>query len=77
MILRDLYEWLRLRPRIFGQAIALTPSQKALVEKWKKNISLATGLPEEAIKDEVAYKWLINWMKALVKPEYWKELGLE
>jgi hypothetical protein len=67
--------WLLIRPRLLGEVSK--PEQKALVEKYKRSLATALGVPVEAIREDVAEKWLMNWMKALVKPEYWKTLGLE
>jgi hypothetical protein len=77
-ILEELLMWLMARPRLFGEIRReLTPQQRALIEKWKRGIAEALGVPVEAIREDVAERWLIHWMKALVKPEYWKTLGLE
>jgi hypothetical protein len=80
----ELLLWVRSRPRlvprILGEVTAgvgLTPHQRVLIEKWKRGIAAALGVPVEAIRDDVAEKWLINWMRALVKPEYWRAVGLE
>jgi len=77
MILKELRLWLATRPRILGAVKELTPAQKAMVEKWKRRIAMATDVPPEAIDEEVAQRWLTNWMKALIKKEYWKAAGLE
>jgi len=66
---------LLLRPRILGEAF--TPEQRALIEKYKTSIARALGVPPEAIREDVAERWLTHWLKALVKPEYWKALGIE
>jgi len=54
----------------------LTPAQKALAEKFKVGISSILGVPPEAIREEVVQKWVIEWSKAFVKPEYWKQAGI-
>jgi hypothetical protein len=73
--LQELLLWVRLRPRLLGE-LALTPAQKALIEKWKRGIASALGVPPEAIREDVAERWLEHWIKALVKEEYWGTLGL-
>lgn len=75
-VVDEVIAWLLLRPRLFGEARRLTPQQKALIEKWKRGIASALGVPVEAIRDDVAERWLVEWMRALVKPEYWGQLGL-
>jgi len=60
-----------------GQRVAvlpetpLTPAQRALAERFKVGIAGALGVPPEAIKQEVVEKWVREWAKAFVKPEYW------
>jgi hypothetical protein len=78
----DLLLWVRSRPRLVPRVLGevaggLTPHQRVLIEKWKRGIAAALGVPIEAIREDVAEKWLINWMRALVKPEYWRAIGLE
>jgi hypothetical protein len=79
-IVEDLLMWLKLRPKVFpklfGEIKELTPQQKALIEKWKRGIASALGVPPEAIREDVAERWLEHWIKALVKEEYWGTLGL-
>jgi hypothetical protein len=82
-LVEELLLWARSRPRlvpILGEVAVgagLTPHQRVLIEKWKRGIAAALGVPVEAIREDVAEKWLINWMRALVKPEYWRAIGLE
>ena len=76
MLIEEFLLWIKLRPRLLGEVKELTPHQKALIEKWKRGIAQALGVPETAIREDVAEKWLLNWMRALVKPEYWQTLGL-
>jgi hypothetical protein len=80
----ELLLWIRSRPRLVPRVLGevatgagLTPHQRVLIEKWKRGIASALGVPVEAIREDVAEKWLINWMRALVKPEYWRTIGLE
>jgi len=72
---------LALRIPLFGQVVGvtpetLTPAQKALMEKFKRGIATALGVPPEAIREEVLAKWIIEWSKAFVKPEYWAKAGI-
>jgi hypothetical protein len=76
MLIEEFLLWIKLRPRLLGEVKELTPHQKVLIEKWKRGIAQALGVPETAIREDVAEKWLLNWMRALVKPEYWQTLGL-
>ena len=70
-ILQDILAWLRMRPRLFGQAVSLTPKQKELAEKFKRGIAEVLGVPPEAIRDDVVAKWVTEWSRAFVKEEYW------
>lgn len=69
--------WFRNRPKLLGQVVAvtpgapLTPAQKSLIRKFKEGIGSVLGVPPEAIKEGIAEKWVKNWSKAWVKPEYW------
>ena len=67
--------WWRTRPRLLGEV--RTPQEKAVVEKLKRSISSALGLPPEALRDDVAEQYLGQWLRLLVKPEYHKALGLD
>jgi hypothetical protein len=67
--------WWRTRPRLLGEV--RTPQEKALIEKWKAGIASALGVPREAIRDDVADQYLGQWIRALVKPDYWRLVGLE
>jgi len=71
----------KLLGEILGQFVGvtpetLTPAQKALAEKFKVGIASVLGVPPEAIREEVVEKWVIQWSKAFVKPEYWKQAGI-
>jgi len=76
-LIEEFILWLRTRPRLLGEIKVLTPEQKALIEKWKRGIASALGVPPEAIREDVAERWLEHWVKALVKEEYWPLLGLK
>jgi hypothetical protein len=67
--------WWRSRPRLLGEV--RTPQEKALIEKWKRGIASALGVPREAIRDDVADQYLGWWVRLLVKQDYWRLVGLE
>jgi len=73
--IEELRTWILVRPRLLGEVTK--PEQRTLIEKYRQSLARAIGVPPEAIREDVAEKWLINWLKALVKPEYWRTLGLE
>ena len=51
----------------------LTEAQKRLAEEFRRGIASAIGVPPEAIREDLVEKWVIEWSKALTKPEYWAE----
>ena len=53
----------------------LTESQRQMAEEFRIGMSQALGVPQEAIREEVVQKWLVNWTRAFVKPEYWAEVA--
>jgi hypothetical protein len=58
----------------------LTPAQRELMRRFREGIASALGVPPEAIREDVLERWIIEWTKAFVKPEYWAmraELGYE
>jgi hypothetical protein len=67
--------WWRSRPRLLGEV--RTSQEKALIEKWKRGIASALGVPREAIRDDVADQYLGQWVRLLVKQDYWRLVGLE
>jgi hypothetical protein len=73
--IEEVRAWLIARPRLLGEVTR--PEHRALIEKYKRSLARAIGVPPEAIRDDVAERWLIHWLRALVKPEYWKMLGIE
>jgi len=54
----------------------LTEAQKRLMEEFRRGIAEALGVPPEAIKEEPLQKWIIEWTKAWVKPEYLKQIRI-
>jgi hypothetical protein len=65
-----MFGW-RLR-RLFGQEAypPLTPQQKELMEKFRRGIAAALGVPPEMISEEKLEKWVRHWTAAFVKPTY-------
>jgi len=62
-----------------GQYVGVTPeklteAQKRLMEEFRRGIASALGVPPEAIREDVLQKWIIEWTKAWVKPEYWRAM---
>jgi len=53
----------------------LTESQKQMAEEFRIGMSQALGVPPEAIREEIVQKWIVNWTRAFVKPEYWAEVA--
>ena len=73
-VLKRLRERIGLRLLVgFPQVRTLTPEQKELAERYKKAIASVLGVPEEAIREDVVEKWVAEWTKAFVKPEYLRE----
>lgn len=54
----------------------LTPAQRELMEKFRRGIADALGVPPEAIREDVLARWVVEWSKAFVKPEYWAQAGI-
>jgi hypothetical protein len=73
--IEEIRAWIMARPRLLGEVTR--PEQRALIEKYKRSLARAIGVPPEAIREDVAERWLMHWLKALVKPEYWRALGIE
>ncbi|GAI46190.1 unnamed protein product, partial [marine sediment metagenome] len=53
----------------------LTESQTQMAEEFRIGMSQALGVPPEAIREEIVQKWIVNWTRAFVKPEYWAEVA--
>jgi len=47
---------------------------KRLAEKYREGIAEAIGVPPEAIREDIVEKWVEEWTKAFVKPQFWNEL---
>lgn len=53
----------------------LTPAQKSMAEEFRIGLAEKLGVPPEAIRDELVEKWIRNWARAWVKPEFWAQKG--
>ncbi len=53
----------------------LTESQTQMAEEFRRGMAGALGVPTEAIREEIVQKWIVNWTRAFVKPEYWAEVA--
>ena len=70
-----------LRRRLFGQRVGIEPgkltkAQRRLAQKFREGIAEALGVPPEAIREDVVERWIVEWTKAFVKPEYWHTYGI-
>ena len=45
-----------------------------LANRFRQGIARAIGVPPEYIDEEKVRKWVENWVKAFVKPEYWERV---
>jgi len=45
-----------------------------LASKFREGIAKAIGVPPEWINEEKVRKWVENYVKAFVKPEYWNQV---
>lgn len=81
-LIDELIIWFRSRPRLIGDIAFLGQAEiedkkaEELAKKFVEAISRATGLPPEAINEEIAMKWAKHWMRAMTKPEYWERLTI-
>lgn len=67
--------------RIRERGIGIIPgefeeAQERIARKFREGIASALGLPPEAIRDDIVKRWVKNWMKAFVKPEYLRRMGI-
>jgi hypothetical protein len=70
---RERIKTVRTRLGLFAQVRALTPRQEELMLKFRKGLADALGVPEEAIREEVLRRWVVEWTRAIVSPEYLRE----
>ena len=63
------------RERAGVTAGSLTESQRQMAEEFRRGMAGALGVPPEAIREDVVQKWIVNWTRAFVKPEYWAEVA--
>jgi len=65
---------------LFRQKVGVTPgtlttSQRQMAEEFRRGMAEALGVPPEVIREELVQKWIVNWTRAFVKPEYWAEVA--
>lgn len=53
----------------------LTEAQRQLAEEFRRGLAEALGVSPESIRREVVEKWVVNWSRAFVRPEYWAQQG--
>jgi hypothetical protein len=70
---RERIKTVRTRLGLFAQVRALTPQQEELMKKFRKGLADALGIPEEAIREDILRRWVTEWTRAIVSPEYLKE----
>jgi len=46
-----------------------------MAEEFRRGMADALGVPPEAIREDLVQKWIVNWSRAFVKPEYWAEVA--
>ena len=69
--------WLRLRPRLLGEIEKIAvPRKKELIEKYKTGLATAIGVKPEEIREDLLERWLVGWLRAIIKPEAWEKYGL-
>jgi len=66
-------DFFRQRTGIGGNT--LTESQQQMADEFRIGMAEALGVPQEAIRDDLVKKWILNWTRAFVKPEYWAEVA--
>jgi len=74
--LEEFLLWLSMRPRIFSVK-SIRGEKEVLEQKFKEGIARALGVPVEHIREDITERWVKNFMKAFIKPEFWKIYGLE
>jgi len=57
-----------------GQTMELTEAQERLMGKFREGMAEALGVSPEAIKEEPLRRWIEEFARAWVKPEYLSEL---
>lgn len=76
-LVSDFLFWIRLRPRLFGEIERIAiPRKKELLEKYKTGLASAIGVRPEEIREEILERWLVNWLRAIIKPEFHAKYGL-
>ena len=71
--IRERIKTIRTRVGLLGQVRTLTPQQEELMRRFRRGLADALGVPEEAIREDVLRRWVVEWTRAIVSPEYLKE----
>lgn len=76
-MLEDIIFWLRMRPRLFGEIERVkVPMKEELIRKYREGLAMAIGVKPEDIREDILEKWLVNWLRSIIKPEVWEKYGL-
>jgi len=60
------------RLRAFTSDSTYDPTHlQRLANKFREGMAKAIGVPPEWIREDVVQRWVENYVKAFVKPEYW------
>jgi len=51
----------------------LNEAQKRLMDEFRRGIADALGVPPEAIRPEPVERWIVEWTKAWVSPEFYAQ----
>lgn len=63
-----------LRQRVSDKS-ALTPAEEALMMEFRRGMAEKLGVLPETINEGLLRKWILNWSRALAKPEHWAQEG--
>lgn len=78
LLLTTILQLLQRRPVMAQLLGAGVPHARVeeLAEKYRRGIAQAIGISPEDINEEVVRRWVIHWLRAIVKPESWAKYGL-
>lgn len=51
----------------------LNEAQKRLADEFKRGLASALGVSPGAIRQDLVENWVVEWTKAVTKPEYWRQ----
>lgn len=63
-----------LRQRVSDKS-ALTHAEEALMMEFRRGMAEKLGVLPETINEDLLRKWILNWSRALAKPEHWAQEG--